>query len=131
MKKLVPAENGEGQQRDAGSDEPGPGADGHAHEGHTLGAEVDGGGNEIQGAEERAGAEDGDGDGPEVLSPGEAGTRVAADGAKRGVGGPAGDGRAIGNEEGEHEDEEGQEGGPEGHHVETRKGHIFGADLDG
>ncbi len=57
--------------------------------------------------------------------------KIAADRAERGIRGPAGNRRAIRNEERKNEDDEGGQRGPEGHHVEARKRHILRADLDG
>ena len=61
----------------------------------------------------------------------EAGPGISADGAERRVGRPAGNRRTVGDEKCSHHEEEGDKGGPEGHHVETREGHVLRADLDG
>ena len=47
-KQTCRQQDGEGQEGDAGCDEPSPGADGHARERHAPGSEVECGGDEIQ-----------------------------------------------------------------------------------
>src|SRR5258706_5177844 len=123
-------QHGECEQADAGRDEPGPSAYRHAHQGHALGTQVKRGGNEIERTEQLSDAEEPNGNGPQILSPAKSGTRVTPNGAERSIGGPSGDRGAVWNEEREYEDNKSGRGGPEGHHVETRKGHVFGADLD-
>src|SRR5258708_13923701 len=123
-------EDGESEQAYARSDEPGPSANGHAHQGHALGAQVERGGDEVEGAKKLADAEETDGNGPEILSPAEAGTGVAADRAERGIRGPAGNRRAIRNEEPINEDHQDAQRGPERPHVEARKQNILPAAFD-
>ena len=72
----------------------------------------------------------GDGNGPEILPPAKTGTRVLANGAERRVSGPSGNRGSIGNKKCQNEDEEADERGPERHHVEPRKRHVFRADLN-
>ena len=57
--------------------------------------------------------------------------RILPNCGQRRIRGPAGDWRAVGHEERCDQDEESDEGGPEGHHVEAREGHVFRADLNG
>ena len=120
----------EGEQADAGGDKPRPGGERHARERHAFGAQVESGGDEIQRAEQLADAEERNGRPPRDFVPWLRRGRHPADGAKRGVGGPAGERRAVGDEESGHENEEGDESGPERHHVEAREGHVFRADLE-
>ena len=49
---------------------------------------------------------------------------------KRRVRGPSRQGRAAFDEEGRHHHDQSEERGPERHHVQHRKRHVFGADLD-
>src|SRR5208282_2250755 len=59
-------QNSEGQQAEDGGDEPRPAGQRHAPHAHTLGAHIEGSGNEVESAHERRDAEKSDADDPEV-----------------------------------------------------------------
>src|SRR2546421_9210824 len=87
-------EHSEGQQSDARSDEPRPSANRHAHQGHALGAQVQGRGDKVERSKQGANAENGDRNCPEVHAPFHARPSILADRAQRCIGGPAGDRRS-------------------------------------
>src|SRR5262249_46488023 len=69
-------EDSEGEQTDAGSNEPGPGAKRHASEGHSFRAQVKGGCDEIKRTKKRSNAKHKDRQAPERLTPTFAGASI-------------------------------------------------------
>ncbi len=95
-----------------------------------FGAQIKRGGDEVERSKKRSNAKYKNGKSPKRLTQTFAGAGVGADGAQRSIGRPTGKRRPIGHEESRDQNAKGHERGPERHHVETREGHVFGADLN-
>src|SRR5215831_556494 len=83
-------EDSKGQQTDAGGDEPGPGREGHAGQGHSLCAQVKSGRDEVERSKNGSNAEDKDRKSPEGLAPPLTRASIRTDCAQRSVRCPAG-----------------------------------------
>ena len=131
------------QQQDSGSQqhrerkqgqnsrgEPGPDGKGHLHQRHSLGPHIENGGDEVEGAQQGSDTEEGDTDDPQILTRSQPRSSHLTQRTERGVGRPAGYRRPSGHKEGRKHHPHAQEGDPEGQHVQHRKGHVVGPDLD-
>ncbi len=98
-------EDAENQHAENGVDEPGPDGQRQPGQGHSMGAQVDGGDAEIERVEERCGAEDGHAEDPQR------------------------DGWLRGNEKRRGQAEERGHGGPEREEVQCGESHFARADL--
>ncbi len=122
-------EHAEREQAEDSGDEPRPAGQRHAHHGHALGAHIQSCGDEVQRAHQRADAENGDTDDPQVRA--EALARTSRlQGAQWCVAGPTMEWSSTGDEESRDHYHESQEGRPERKHVKDRKSHVRRADLN-
>ena len=121
-------ESAEGDDGERRADQPGPDGQGQAGEVHARAAAEEDGGEEIERRCHGGEAEESDGEEPEVCGRALSGAS-GGEGAEGRIGGPAGDGRALGNEEGREQNEEGRCGDPECGGVEAGQSHAGCADL--
>ena len=120
-----------GQQPQNGSHEPGPNGQGHPHQGHSLGSQVDGSGDEVQGSQQGRHAKDGNAENPQGLTRSQTRTRNLSQGTQGRVGSPSRYGRTSGDKESSQQNQQGQKSKPEREHVQDRECHIRSPDLDG
>ena len=116
-------ERRKGQQQEEGRDELGPHEEGEPHEGEPLGAQLDGGRDEVERSEQRRGDQEDHPDEPPRL------TRAGDDGERR-VGGPPGLRGPAGDEKAAEHRDAAEEEAPVAHHVDLREGHVRGSNLE-